>query len=93
MTTTPIATEDLRCLFDIVTNSMDFGSGFLDREEADLIRRVAVLLGVDPMEGTPTEFAQWYPHAFAPAAGKNRSEVCKWGCRKPADDAIHSAMA
>lgn len=46
----------LRALFDIAVSSMDFGSGFLDDEEVSHLRAVAVILGVDPMRGTPDNF-------------------------------------
>jgi hypothetical protein len=32
---------------------MDFGSGFLDDEEVEMLRRYAEAIGVDPMEATP----------------------------------------
>lgn len=44
----------LQVVFDIVTGSMDFGSDFLDNEEVDAMRKVAELIGVDPMLGTPS---------------------------------------
>lgn len=46
--------EMLQALLDVAVNSMDFGSGFLDDEEVDALRAVAVLLGVDPMDVTPS---------------------------------------
>lgn len=42
----------LQDLFDIVLNSMDFGSGFLEGEQQDAVRAVAVILGVDPTIAT-----------------------------------------
>jgi hypothetical protein len=48
--------EVLRALFDTAVHSMDFGSGFLDDEEVASLRAVAVILGVDPLEGTPGNF-------------------------------------
>lgn len=47
----------LQCVFDAAINSMDFGSGFLDDEEVAALRELAVILGVDPMEATPRQFA------------------------------------
>jgi len=44
----------LQVAFDVAVNSMDFGSGFLCAEEVDALRAIAVLLGVDPMLGTPS---------------------------------------
>ena len=56
--------ETLEMVFDTAVNSMDFGSGFLDNEEVEALREVAVLLGVDPMVATPLNFACQYgaPH-------------------------------
>ncbi len=48
--------ETWRAVFDVAVRSMDFGSGFLDDEEVSLLRRAARLLGVDPMEATPSNF-------------------------------------
>lgn len=62
--TTEIDTGDLRALFDLAVNSLDFGSGFWDREDTEVARRVAVLLGVDPMVATPSLDRRNYPHGF-----------------------------
>lgn len=67
-TVTPVVqvpTEDLKALFDIAVGSLNFSSGFLDSEEVEVLRRTAVLIGVDPMVGTPKEFALRMPHPFA----------------------------
>ncbi|MDG4792712.1 hypothetical protein [Micromonospora sp. WMMD1082] len=61
-----VGTEDLRILFDAVCNSLDFGSGFLDTEEVEALRRLAETLGVDPMVATPSEFRAQYAHDFEP---------------------------
>ena len=53
-------------LFDALTTSMDFGSGFLDTGEVEALRGLAVALGVDPLKGTPAEFVKHYPHPFKP---------------------------
>lgn len=39
--------EDVRILYDLCIASMDFGSGFLDREEYDTLQRIAMMLGVE----------------------------------------------
>lgn len=62
--TTTLPTEDLRDIFDIAVGSMDFGSGFLDTDCVEALRRIAVALGVDPMTATPSGFATQYPHEF-----------------------------
>lgn len=57
-----IEREDGRILFDALSSSLDFGSGFLDTEEVEALRRLAVSIGIDPMEATPSEFRQSYKH-------------------------------
>jgi hypothetical protein len=52
--------EKLRGLFDIAVESMDFGSGFLEDSDVELLREVAVLLGLDPSVGTPDAFYDKY---------------------------------
>lgn len=59
-----ISEDDIREMFDIICCSMDFGSGFLDTPQVDLLRRVAVELGINPMQATPSNQAENYPHAF-----------------------------
>jgi len=53
-------------MFDIVVGSLDFGSGFLDQEQIEMLRSVAEQLGVNPMVATPYEHAKSYPHRFEP---------------------------
>lgn len=48
--------EQLQIVFDVAVGSLDFGSGFLDDEEVAGLRAVAVVLGVDPMDATPSNF-------------------------------------
>jgi hypothetical protein len=56
MTETTLPTEDLQTVFDTAVGSLDFSSGFLDNDEVLALRRVAVVLGVDPMKATPHNF-------------------------------------
>lgn len=51
---------DLRALLDIATGSLDFGSGFLDNEQVEVLRKMAPLLGVDPLTVTPHNFLRTY---------------------------------
>lgn len=92
--TTEIVTEDLRALFDIGVGSMNFTSGCLDTDEVEVLRRVAAALGVDPMAGTPSEFATQYPHDFKPHHylqdereffRKQGRDKCGWCCRPEAE--------
>jgi hypothetical protein len=81
MTKVRIELEDLKALFDVAVNSMDFGSGFLDTDEVNMLRRVAVVIGVDPMAGTPPEFSKRIPHNFTPyeePRNEWRETACRW---------------
>ncbi len=88
-----VPTEDLRALFDVAVGSLNFASGFLDTDEVDALRRVAVLIGVDPRAGTPTEFAKRTAHAHTPEAPSWPDGPCKWCGRYngPNDDDRHPA--
>lgn len=90
---TQVPTEDLKALFDIAVGSLNFGSGFLDSDEVEVLRRIAVLIGVDPMVGTPKEFAKQYPHTYQerpktwpPSAWADRCDHCD----HVADNPIHA---
>lgn len=39
--------EYVKIMYDLCIASMDFGSGFLDREDYDCLRKVADMLGVE----------------------------------------------
>ncbi len=43
----------LQAVFDLAVGSMDFASGFFEDEDTEATRAIAVLLGIDPMLGTP----------------------------------------
>jgi hypothetical protein len=64
---TDVAIEDVKALLDMATNSMDWGSGFLDHDEVAVLRRVAVVIGSDPIDATPNEWRSQYAHAYKPA--------------------------
>jgi hypothetical protein len=86
--------EHWKVVFDVATNSLDFGSGFLDDEEVRALRAAAVDLGVDPMEATPHNFkAKYCPghqpktETYTSMAGGNavtitRCEICDWVLRE-----------
>jgi hypothetical protein len=59
-----ISLETGQRLFDALITSMDFGSGFLETEDVEALRALAVSIGVDPEKGTPDEFIAQYPHQF-----------------------------
>lgn len=64
MSDTTINLEDLKALFDLAVQSPDFTSGVLCDGDVELLRRIAVVIGVDPWEGTPGSHASRYPHEF-----------------------------
>jgi len=80
--------DDLREMFDIICCSMDFGSGFLDTPQVDLLRRVAVELGIDPMEATPSNQAENYPHTYRPYTNGYSNTYCQ-KCYKPEGHRSH----
>jgi hypothetical protein len=43
-------TDAVRKLYDLVTSSMDWGSGFLDDDEVLAVRKFAMLAGFDDIE-------------------------------------------
>lgn len=51
---------DLQALLDLATSSEDFESGFWDDEQVEMARKIAGLLGVDPILATPTNFKFQY---------------------------------
>jgi hypothetical protein len=63
-----LSDDDIRILFDTAVGSMDFSSGFLDNEEVEVLRKVAVYLGRDPKEATPSNFLEtYYPRPSRPS--------------------------
>jgi hypothetical protein len=74
--------EQTQVLFDIAVGSLDFGSGFLDDDDVEVLRAVAVKLDVDPWTATPDnhkpkycpghEWGQWttpHPHRLRSGYG------------------------
>lgn len=43
-----VDSEDLRILFDLAINSLDFGSGWWDWEDKAAGQKIAIALGIDP---------------------------------------------
>lgn len=66
MTLIQVELEDAKALLDIAVTSMDWGSGFLDHDEVEALRKFSVQIGVDPMAATPDEWRSQYPHAWVP---------------------------
>lgn len=83
-----IPTEDLKALFDIAVGSLNFTSGFLDSDEVAVLRKVAGIIGVDPMVGTPKEFAQRMAHPHVPEFPDWPQGPCRW-CGRYSDPDDH----
>lgn len=63
---------DLRAIVDLATMSLDFGSGMLDNEQVEILRKLAGILGIDPTIVTPFNFVCVYngKHSWqAPGSG------------------------
>lgn len=84
-----VGEDDLKVIFDLAVNSLNFGSGFWDQPEVDTARRLAVLLGLDPFKvATPSEMKPNYPHAFV-THYVDRPDLCG-ECMKPKDWMNHA---
>jgi hypothetical protein len=59
-----VARKDLQAIFDIAVQGEGMFSGWWGTEEVVAARKIAVLLGVDPIIATPRNFARNYPHSF-----------------------------
>lgn len=82
--TIEIETDLLRALFDLATGSMDFGSGFLDQSDVEALRKVAKLLGVDPLLATPSNFTcqyrgvhEWTDQVWGGLGGPGKGRYCR----------------
>jgi hypothetical protein len=74
--TVTMSKDSAQRVFDALSNSMDFGSGFLESEDVLALRELARVIGVDPSIGTPDEFKRDFPHAFE-SFGENRKAVAQ----------------
>lgn len=71
--------EDLQAVFDLALEGEGMMSGWWGQEEVDAARRIAVILGVNPMVATPREFADHTRHDYEPTPyGKDGGTKCKW---------------
>jgi hypothetical protein len=75
--------ETLQALFDMVVGSLNFESGFYDKEEVDSIVAVARLLGVSDVTAIPPEHKMTYPHLW------HQDCELPWRCNAPQDAEIH----
>lgn len=79
--------DDIIKLLDIVSCSMDFGSGFLDNEEVAVIRRIAADHGLDPEDFTPSNMTHHYKQTTYPGHLAMADRCQK--CYRVEDDPIH----
>lgn len=79
-----IEKEKVQALFDLVANSMDFGSGFLEKSDVDMLREVATIIGVDVDKATPYDMTRKYPHLW-----RQDCAFSYRNCGKPQNDPIH----
>lgn len=75
--------EALQALFDIAVGSMNFGSGFLDKEEVDVLVDIARTLGVADIQAIPETMKTTYPHLW------HQDCDLPWRCNKPQGHPIH----
>lgn len=70
---------DLRAIMDVATGSMDFGSGFLDNEQVEALHVGAVILGIDKIIVTPSNFVCQYAghHDWTPVTWGGGGYACK----------------
>ena len=52
--TVTVRKGDLRAVLDVATMSPYFGSGFLDNEQVEALRKLAGIIGMDPLLATPS---------------------------------------
>lgn len=71
--------EHLQTLYDMVTGSLDYGSGFFDGDDIDTLHAVGRLLGVDE-SGNPLRTT---PHLW------HQDCALKQVCGAPQGDLIH----
>lgn len=79
---------DLRALLDVGTMSMDFGSGFLDNEQVEALRKIAVVLDVEPLAVTPANFVCQYTgeHEWTVQTGRYRETLLSIDGRRVAEE-------
>jgi hypothetical protein len=79
--TTPVTVTIgmLQALLDAISGSLDFGSGFLNNEEVEVMRAVAGLIGVDPDRVTPPEYMCLYRgfHTFPESRRGGERPFCR----------------
>lgn len=83
-TVVPVVTmrrDHAQIIFDALVGSLNFGSGFLCDDDVEALRALAVLIGVNPAEGTPSEYQSQYAHHFSGEHGSKHDPATCWDCR------------
>lgn len=65
MTSTAADDEDVRRIFDLLASMDGACSGYMDDEDVQAVRRVAVAIGADPRDATPSDHLAHYGHVPA----------------------------
>jgi hypothetical protein len=89
MTNSAADDEDVRRIFDLLVSMDGACSGYMDDEDVQAVRRVAVAIGVDPRDATPSDHLKHYCHV--PAEVRVTSRTLKVDSRAAA--AEHSPEA
>ncbi len=61
-----ISKEDAQCIFDLALSMDGACSGYMETDDVKAMRRLAIALGIDPIEATPEEFVSQFPHKWKP---------------------------
>jgi hypothetical protein len=70
--------EEAQRLFDLAIQMDTMCSGYMETDDVELMRALAIRLGVDPKEATPSQFAGKYPHDFRPIPAKSTGVQLAW---------------
>ena len=68
-----LTVEQVRAVLDLITGTLDYGSGFLCDEDVVLVRSVAAAIGVDPNNVTPYNYVCKYNNDAKPHRLTTRS--------------------
>ena len=77
--------ELLQIVFDLVVNSMDFGSGFFDEDDVKATRELATIIGLDPMVGTPENMKCQFGAEHKPYPYGSGAQTTCMACHKVVD--------
>lgn len=74
--------EDAQRIFDLAVGADQMCSGYMETDDVHAMRRLAVIISVDPSVCTSSEFVTYFPHKFKPYTrdailDQNRERVLK----------------